>query len=141
MTSPLSDIGSSCVAYQMRILSRVISGLYDKALAPLRLKGSQLNVLATLANQGPMAPTDLCAVLRMDKSTLSRNVNRMGKRGWLAVRPGEDNRAHMVEMTAKGTKLLRDASPLWRTAQAEATRRLGKEGLAALHTLTQKLGG
>jgi DNA-binding MarR family transcriptional regulator len=125
----------------MRMLSRVISSVYDEALAPLRLKGSQLNVLATLANQGPMAPTDLCTVLRMDKSTLSRNVDRMGKRGWLAVRPGEDNRTHVVELTAKGTQLLREASQLWRTAQAEATRRLGKEGLAALHTLTQKLGG
>ena len=59
----------------------------------------------------------------------------------LAVRPGEDNRMHRVEVTATGTQLLRDASPLWHKAQAEATRRLGKEGLAALHTLTQKLGG
>src|SRR5262249_21694046 len=136
-----SGIGSSCVAYQMRMLSRVISGLYDEALAPLQLKGSQLNVLATLANQGPMAPTELCAVLKMDKSTLSRNVDRMGKRGWLAMRPGEDNRTHMVELTTKGTKLLQDAYPLWRKAQAEAARRLEEEGLAALHTLMQKLGG
>lgn len=136
-----SDIGSSCVAYQMRLLSRVVSGLYDEALAPLRLKGSQLNVLATLANQGPLVPTDLCGLLRMDKSTLSRNLDRMGKRGWLAVRPGADNRTHLVELTTKGTKLLREAYPLWRKAQAEATRRLGAEGQAALHTLTQKLGG
>src|SRR5262249_30254047 len=135
-----SDIGSSCVAYRMRMLSRVISGLYDEALAPLRLKGSQLNVLATLANQGPMVPTDLCGRLRMDKSTLSRNLDRMGKRGWLAVRPGEDNRTHLVELTPKGIRLLRDAYPLWSQAQAEAARRLGVEGLTALHTLTQKLG-
>jgi DNA-binding MarR family transcriptional regulator len=125
----------------MRMLSRVISGLYDEVLAPLQLKGSQLNVLATLAHRGPAAPTDLCAVLRMDKSTLSRNLERMGKRGWLAVRPGEDNRTHVVELTAKGTKLLQDAYPLWRKAQAEAARRMGEEGLAALHTLTEKLGG
>jgi len=137
----LSDIRPSCVAYRMRMLSRVISGLYDEVLAPLQLKGSQLNVLATLAHRGPAAPTDLCAVLRMDKSTLSRNLERMGKRGWLAVRPGEDNRTHVVELTAKGTKLLQDAYPLWRKAQAEAARRMGEEGLAALHTLTEKLGG
>src|SRR5262249_31459971 len=71
----------------------------------------------------------------------SRNLERMGKRGWLAVRPGEDNRTHVVELTAKGTKLLQDAYPLWRKAQAEAARRMGEEGLAALHTLTEKLGG
>jgi len=99
----------------MRMLSRVISGLYDEVLAQLQLKGSQLNVLATLAHRGPAAPTDLCAVLQMDKSTLSRNLERMGKRGWLAVRPGEDNRTHVVELTAKGTKLLQDAYPrVWK---------------------------
>ena len=136
----LAGVGPSCVAYRMRMLSRVISGLYDELLAPLRLKGSQLNVLATLARRGPAAPTDLCAVLKMDKSTLSRNLERMGKRGWLAVRPGEDNRTHLVELTAKGTKLLQDAYPLWRKAQVEAARRLGEEGLTALNTLTKKLG-
>ncbi len=138
---PLSDIGSSCVAYRMRMLSRVISGIYDELLAPLQLKGSQLNVLATLARRGPAAPTDLCAVLKMDKSTLSRNLDRMAKRGWLAVQPGEDTRTHLVGLTAKGTKLLQDAYPLWRQAQEEAARRMGDEGLAALHTLTKKLGG
>jgi DNA-binding MarR family transcriptional regulator len=137
----LSDIGPSCVAYRMRMLSRVISGLYDEALAPLQLKGSQLNVLATLARRGPVAPTDLCAMLRMDKSTLSRNLERMAKRGWLAVRPGEDNRTHRVELTAEGTKLLRDAYPLWRKAQVKAARRMGEEGVAALNTLTKKLSG
>jgi len=135
-----AGVGPSCVAYRMRMLSRVISGLYDELLAPLQLKGSQLNVLAILARRGPAAPTDLCAVLKMDKSTLSRNLERMGKRGWLAVRPGEDNRTHLVELTAKGTKLLQDAYPLWRKAQAEAARRLGEEGLTALNTLTKKLG-
>jgi DNA-binding MarR family transcriptional regulator len=134
-----ADIGPSCIAYQVRMLSRVISGLYDEMLAPLQLKGSQLNILATLARRGPVAPTALCAVLRMDKSTLSRNLERMGKRGWLAVRPGEDHRTHVVELTAKGAKLLRDASPFWHQAQAEAARRLGKEGLAALNILTHKL--
>jgi DNA-binding MarR family transcriptional regulator len=136
----LAGVGPSCVAYRMRMLSRVISGIYDELLASLQLKGSQLNVLATLARRGPAAPTDLCAVLKMDKSTLSRNLERMGKRGWLAVRPGEDNRTHLVELTAKGTKLLQDAYPLWRKAQAEAARRLGEEGLTALNTLTKKLG-
>jgi len=140
MARDLVGVGPSCVAYRMRMLSRVISGIYDELLAPLQLKGSQLNVLATLARRGPAAPTDLCAVLKMDKSTLSRNLERMGKRGWLAVRPGEDNRTHLVELTAKGTKLLQDAYPLWRKAQAEAARRLGEEGLTALNTLTKKLG-
>src|SRR5258708_3942987 len=138
---PRSDIGPSCVAYRMRMLSRVISGIYDEVLAPLQLKGAHRTVLGGVVRSGPAAPRGRCGERRRDEGTLGRSLERMGKRGWLAVRPREDNRPHVVELTAKGTKLLQDAYPLWRKAQAEAARRMGEEGLAALNTLTKKLGG
>lgn len=121
------------------MLSRVISAIYDEALAPLALKGSQLNVLSALAGRGPSVQSDLCTLLKMDKSTLSRNIERMRKRGWLAADLGEDNRSHIVSLTPKGAKLLRDAFPLWRKAQEEAARRMGGEGVAALETLIKRL--
>jgi DNA-binding MarR family transcriptional regulator len=122
------------------MLSRVISAIYDEALAPLDLKGSQVNVLSTLAHRGPSAQTDLCALLKMDKSTLSRNIERMRKRGWLEAELAGDHRTHTVSLTPKGSQLLRDAYPLWRKAQEEAARRMGQEGVAALETLMKRLG-
>ena len=71
------EIGPACLAYRTRLLSRVISGIYDDALAPLGLKGSQLNVLSALAHRGPSAQTELCDALMLDNSTLSRNIERM----------------------------------------------------------------
>ncbi|HVN90257.1 MAG TPA: MarR family winged helix-turn-helix transcriptional regulator [Candidatus Binataceae bacterium] len=121
------------------MLSRVLSAIYDEALAPLGLKASQVNVLAALSHQGPCAQNDLCALLHTDKSTMSRNIERMHKRGWVAANFGDDNRTHIVSLTPKGAKLLRDAFPLWRKAQEEAYRRMGKEGVAALETLTKRL--
>jgi DNA-binding MarR family transcriptional regulator len=94
------------------MLSRVISAIYAEMLAPLGLKGSQLNVLSALARQGLFAQTDLCNAPKMDKSTLSRNIERMRKRSWLAVNPDNDDRTHMVKLTPKGARLLRDAFPL-----------------------------
>lgn len=134
-----SQIGPACMAYRARMLSRVISAIYDEALAPLGLKSSQVNVLTALAHCGPSAQTDLCALLKMDKSTLSRNIERMRRRGWLAADLGGDNRTHLVSLTPKGAQLLRDAFPLWRKAQWEAARRMGDEGVAALETLTKRL--
>ena len=69
-----ATIGPACIAYRARLLSRVISAIYDEALAPLGLKGSQLNVLSALARRGPCAQTELCSLLEMEKSTLSRNI-------------------------------------------------------------------
>ena len=135
-----SQIGPTCMAYRARMISRVISAIYDEALAPLGLKGSQLNVLTALAHLGPSAQTTLCTQLKIDKSTLSRNIERMRKRGWLAADLGGDNRTHMVSLTRKGAQLLRDAFPLWRKAQREASRRVGDEGVAALEILIERLG-
>jgi DNA-binding MarR family transcriptional regulator len=134
-----SQIGPACMAYRARMLSRVISAIYDEALAPLGLRSSQVNVLSALAHRGPSAQTDLCALLKMDKSTSSRNIERMRKHGWLAAELGEDNRTHMVSLTPKGAQLLHDAYPLWRKAQGEAARRMGEEGVAALETLIKRL--
>jgi DNA-binding MarR family transcriptional regulator len=128
----------SCVVYRMRWLNRVICGIYDEALAPLRLKSSQLNVLVALARRGQLAPRELCGMLKMDKSTASRDIERMVKRGWLLVKSVKGKRTHLVRLTAKGTKLLHNAYPLWQKAQGEAARRMGDEGLAALNTLTKK---
>jgi DNA-binding MarR family transcriptional regulator len=134
-----SGIGPACMAYRARMLSRVISAIYDEALAPLGLKASQVNVLAALSHQGPCAQNDLCALLHTDKSTMSRNIERMRKRGWLAAELAEDNRTHMVSLTPKGAQLLRDAYPLWCEAQGEAAQRMGEEGVAALETLTKRV--
>jgi DNA-binding MarR family transcriptional regulator len=133
------EIGPACLAYRARMLSRIISAIYDEALAPLGLKGSQLNVLSALSRQGPCAQNDLCALLQTDKSTMSRNIERMRRRGWIAANFGEDNRTHFVNLTPKGAKLLRDALPLWRRAQEAASRRIGEEGVAALDVLVRKL--
>jgi DNA-binding MarR family transcriptional regulator len=135
------EIGPACLAFRTRLLSRVISAIYDEALAPLGLKASQLNVLSALARRGPSAQTELCEVLKMDKSTLSRNIERMRKRGWLTATVDEDNRTHTVNLTPNGAKLLRDAVPLWRNAQAEAARRMGSEGVYALGVLMKQLRG
>ncbi len=130
----------NCVAGRIRMLNRIVTGIYDEALAPLGLKISQLSVLAALNRRGRAGAGELCATLKMDKSTVSRNVERMARRRWLSVKRDRGSRTQLVVLTAKGTKLLHDAYPLWLRAQEEAARRLGEEGLAALSTLTEKLG-
>jgi DNA-binding MarR family transcriptional regulator len=135
-----TGIGPSCIAYRARMLSRVITAIYDEALAPLQIKGSQLNVLSALARRGPSGQTELCSLLKMDKSTLSRNVERMRRRGWLTTYGSRDGRTQTVRVTPMGLKLLSDALPLWLKAQEEARRRMGDDGVSALGKLIKRLG-
>ncbi len=129
------DIERECIAKQVRLLNRVVTGAYDAALRPLGLTVGQLNVLVAVENRGPVLAAELCRALQMDASTLSRNVERMHTRGWIEEVSGEDGRSRPLRLTAKGRRIVRDALPAWETAQAEIRARLGREGTTALRRI------
>ena len=76
-------VGPECLGSTARLLSRVISGVYDDALAKVGLKVSQFSLLNAITNNKDAGPAELAKSLAMDESTLSRNVARMCIRGWL----------------------------------------------------------
>src|SRR5580698_3453877 len=134
--SGVDTIAEQCIASRLRVLNRFVTNIYDEALRPLGLKVSQLNLLVAIAKMGEASPTVLSGMFHMDASTLSRNVDRMRQRGWLAASPGEDGRTVRLSLTKPGQALLQSAITAWRTAQERVTELLGREGVATLHELT-----
>src|SRR5262245_14282741 len=136
MTSPSDDpietIVRECIAVRVRLLNRVITSLYDDALRPLGLKVSQLNILVAAAKLGMARPAVVCKILQLDASTLSRNVERMRKNGWIESVEDDDARMQPFRLTAKGRRLLDRAVPAWRQAQQKAVELLGENGVAVL---------
>jgi DNA-binding MarR family transcriptional regulator len=130
-------IAKSCIAVRLRMLNRVVSGLYDDALRPLGLKVSQLNILVVAAKLGLARPAEVCDLLQLDASTLSRNVERMRAQGWLEVVPEHDARAQPFRLTNSGRKLIEKAAPRWETAQRQAAELLGSDGVAVLNKVAK----
>ena len=139
MTEEAKKIERVCVAGSVRKLNRMVSAIYDGALASAGLKTSQFSVLVAVANREKARPTELTELLQMDESTLSRNVERMCARGWLRLERNEDRRSHLIEVTDKGQALVRKCLPAWQQAQAEVSRRLGTDSVAALRSALRKL--
>ena len=81
-------IARECVTMKLRLVNRVITNLYDEALRPLGLKASQLNILVAAAKLGVAQPAQVCEILQLDNSTLSRNVSRMRARALAGSRAG-----------------------------------------------------
>jgi DNA-binding MarR family transcriptional regulator len=140
-TDSIDLIVRDCIAVRMRLLNRVITNLYDDALRPLGLKTSQLNILTATAKLGLARPTEVCEILRLDTSTLSRNVERMRAKGWLEIVPDQDARAQPFRLTAQGRRLLEKAFPAWQHGQHRAVELLGREGVAWLDKAVKKTGG
>jgi DNA-binding MarR family transcriptional regulator len=132
--------GPECLGFTARLLSRVISGVYDDALANSGLKVSQFSLLNAIARGDDPRPAELAKSLAMDESTLSRNVARMCARGWLRLEPGDDDRrSHQIAVTPKGLTLLEKSYPAWEKAQRQVADRLGPEGVAALMSVRKRL--
>jgi DNA-binding MarR family transcriptional regulator len=121
----IDTIARECLVTRARVLSRVVTGIYDDALRPLGLKASQMSILVAAAKMGLARPVKVCSILRLDPSTLSRNVERMRARGWLEVVEGDDARSQPFRLTAAGRRLLERAIPAWEGAQKRALRELG----------------
>jgi DNA-binding MarR family transcriptional regulator len=127
------------LAVRVRMLNRVITNLYDEALRPLGLKVSQLNILVVTAKLGTARPAEVCDILLLDPSTLSRNVERMQAHGWLEVVADSDRRAQPFRLTAAGRALLKRAMPLWEQAQQRAAELLGPEGVRVVSQIEKHL--
>ena len=63
----------------------------------------------------------------MDASTVSRNVERMCKTGWLELADIDDARSHEIRLTPRGMKLIADVLPAWEAAQQEVENLLGQQ--------------
>ncbi len=128
----VETIATTCIAGRIRVLNRVITNLYDNALRPFGMKLSQGNVLAVTAKLGVARPAQVCEILKLDTSTLSRTVDRMVDNGWLEVVPDDDGRSHPFRLTDQGRQLMERIIPAWEKAQVEAARLLGEDTLRML---------
>jgi DNA-binding MarR family transcriptional regulator len=129
-----------CIAVRVRLINRVVTALYDEALRPFGLRISQANILAAIAHGGVVRPTAVSRILRIEKSTLSRDVELMKRNGWVESDPPAGGRNQTVRLTPEGTKLLDQIRPSWENAQAEANLLLGEGGEAALRQIAARLG-
>ena len=139
-TSKIVDrMARECVANQLRTLSRMVTGIYEDELRPLKLRASQMVILAVTARLGQVRATELSRMLHVDASTLSRNVERIRARGWLEQARAGDERSHPFRLTASGKEILGEAVLAWERAQAKAVALLGRQGVADLRRLTVKV--
>jgi len=128
----IATVAEECIANKVRLLNRAVTAIYDEALRPHGLKVSQMSVLVTVAKIGRATPAAVGRTLHMEKSTVSRNVDRMRARGWLEVVPADDGRTTELLVTIRGRRLLRDVHPAWSRAQERAGALLGDQGVRGI---------
>jgi DNA-binding MarR family transcriptional regulator len=124
-----------CTAFKVRSLSRRITQLYDDTIAPSGLRSTQFSLLAHARRpHGGTAPRvgELADALRMDRTTLTRNLRPLLAAGLIVLDHGPDARSKAIRVTEAGEQAFRTARERWRIAQ-QRIRMIG--GLAEVQHL------
>lgn len=128
--SPLNiaAIPSVCVAYNLRKVSRKVTNFYQEKINVSGLQGTQFPLLLAIKLNQPISITELAGILNIDRTTLSRNLKLLEKKGHIFMGAQEqDNRQRTVALTAQGLELFDTALPLWQEAQDDIVSKFGKE--------------
>jgi DNA-binding MarR family transcriptional regulator len=135
-------MADSCLMMRSRLVSRVLTGMYDDVLRPHGIQASQLNLLVFVARTGPIRRSELSALMHIDSSTLTRNLRVMETNGWIeAVKDGADGRGVPIRVSRTGEKLIAKVAPDWKDAQRQAAAFLGSDGEATMLNLGRRLIG
>ena len=133
-------IAQECVIARVRILNRIITNMYDTALRPFGVKSSQMNILVVTGTSDSTTPGNICKRLKMEVSTVSRNVERMRARGWIeTIEDHDDGRAHSLKLTEEGRRMIERVKPAWEETQERVKELLGPTCVRSLMTTVQRI--
>lgn len=124
-----------CTNFKLRQLMRRVAHHYDAEMAKCGLKTTQYSLLSHVLKLGPIRPGELAAAMKMDASTLTRNLRPLVDAGWATLEAGSDARSRLVHITEAGRAKRAEAQRRWKAAQLALNDALGVARVAALHAL------
>lgn len=119
-------VRQSCLAMVLRQATRALTQRYDAALSGAGIRSTQFNLLVAVA-QAPSVPMSrLAKAVVMDRTTLTRNLAPLVRRGLVTESEANDKRVRSYALTARGRQVLVRALPDWKAAQARALNMLAE---------------
>ena len=116
-------------------MTRRITQHYDAELARVGLRTTQYSLLSHVLKLGPIQPGALAQAMKMEPSTLTRNLRPLVVAGWVEMASGADGRSRLIRITDAGRAKRQEAQRHWKAAQTSLNRVLGVARLLTLHTL------
>jgi len=127
-----------CTNFKLRQLMRRVAQHYDAEVGKCGLKTTQYSLLSHAIALGPVRPVDLATAMKVDASTLTRNLRPLIDAGWLELGPGPDGRSRTVSVTQAGRDKRQEAQRRWRVAQEGINQALGARRVVQLHGLVDE---
>lgn len=130
---------SMCHCTNMRRASRAITQFYDDQLAPSGLKITQYSLLNHLKRLGPLTMNELSKAIRLERTTLVRNLKILEKMDLVSMNTEKNSQARLVHLTEKGLQSLEIAVHYWNQAQQQLQELLSEEEIRIFKGTLQKI--
>ena len=126
--SPFFDC-RACKCSALRRASRAVTQHYEASFRGTGLRATQFTVLATLAQTGPLPLTALASMLGLERTSLTRNLLPLEKKGFVTAMGDDDLRVRRIAITKKGETAALNALDAWKKAQATVDQVLRSTGI------------
>jgi DNA-binding MarR family transcriptional regulator len=130
---------SICNCMNIRRASLAVTQFYDGVVKPSGLTISQLGLLRHVEMLEQITISELAKIIRIDRTTLNRNMKPLAEAGLITVSPGADSRTRQVRVTDAGRSAAAKGWKLWQEAQESLKQYLGDAELEKLVQLLSKL--
>src|SRR3954470_22069477 len=117
----------NCVCFNLRRVTRMITQFYDAEMRRHGIRPTQGSILASLQAKDSWNMAELSDWLRMDRTTLVRNLRPLQRDGLVQISGGGRGNRVELAITAKGRKQIEKLAPAWKTAQSAMVKTLGEK--------------
>lgn len=120
----LSNTLESDICVRLLHVSRIIAREYNRALATYNITHTQLTALIVINLYPKIAITTLSHELGMERSTLSRLVDGMRRKGFLQKEVAKDERIKIFKLTEAGLEKIETCIPIMESLNEELLNKL-----------------
>lgn len=119
-------IESNCIFHNIRRVSRGLTQYFDDRYKHIKINSSQVNLLMLIDEIGKSGISDIARSIRIDRTTLARNLKHLEKDDLVKISSDSDKRKKLVDLTVNGKKKLKMAMPIWEKANKDFVHELGR---------------
>jgi DNA-binding MarR family transcriptional regulator len=136
----LQEIEDRCMIARARLISRVVTSIFDEELRPFGLVSSQHTLLGSIIRMGPATRAEIGRANHIDRTTLTRNLKVMMDAGWIEeVTDQAQGRQRPLRLSKAGEELYFSSIPAWRAGQKRTTKLLGQAGAGAIKAVADDI--
>jgi DNA-binding MarR family transcriptional regulator len=120
---------TDCLCTSIRRSARNISQIYSDHLQQSgeKINANQVSILVLLSQIEKETISELSNKLKMERTTLTRNLKVLDKSGWIKTYCGTDGRMKFTKLSKRGNQVLGKILPYWKKAQNQTKKILGED--------------